>query len=196
MSKPRISRAVSKAPSPPCKVSKSLRINSAMDLRAAGASWTQIADQLKISERAACDLVKHALKDLTRQNVELAEQGRQMMTHRLNALMRIHYTDARDRTVEPTVRQRAAEICIKLEIRRAQLWGLDAPTQIRAELKHTDERDIDRELRAQFDKVVRAREVPPIVVDAGEAAPGSTNGKLANLPDAGRPLLGKDKGGS
>ncbi len=56
---------VSKAPSPPCKISKSLRINTAMDLRAAGANWTQIADQLKISERAAYDLVKHALKVAT-----------------------------------------------------------------------------------------------------------------------------------
>lgn len=166
-----------------------------MDLRAAGASWVQIADQLKIGERAAFDLVKHALKDLTRQNVELAEQGRQMMTHRLNALMRVHYTDARDRNVEPIVRQRAAEICIKLEARRAQLWGLDAPTQIRAELKHTDERNIDQELREAFRDFVHAGEVPPIVVDASAEATGSTNGKLADLPDAGRPLLGKDKGG-
>jgi orotate phosphoribosyltransferase-like protein len=93
----------------------------AYQLRQAGVSWWDIAEQLKISEQYASNLVQHKIKEAAR----LVDEGikKSMLTmeiDRLDSLQKAVWNDAMlgDR--------QAVETALKIIMARAKVLGLDA----------------------------------------------------------------------
>ncbi len=99
------------------------RIKEATALRAAGASYQEIADTLGISRHWARELVLRAL-DAAR--VEGAEQMRAMEGARLDRLQRAYWPQALNGD------RHAAALILRISQRRAELFGLDAPAKVEA----------------------------------------------------------------
>ena len=91
----------------------------ALELRATGASFLQIAKALSVSKSRAWRIVKHALCDLTVHCKETAERVRQLELYRLDRL-RFALDPKR---ADP----RVADTLLRISERMAKLHGLDAP---------------------------------------------------------------------
>lgn len=91
----------------------------ALELRKAGASYDQIASQLKVSNRSvAWKLVKTAIDDIIR---EPAEEVLQLELARLDAMLLGVWTDAKGGNAA------AIDRALRIMDRRASYLGLDAP---------------------------------------------------------------------
>jgi hypothetical protein len=95
---------------------------TALELRAAGASYLQIGKALSVSKPRAFRIVRKALDELLEHCRETAERVRQLELHRLD-----RYRLALDsRRSDP----RAVDTLIRISERVAKLHGLDAPQRI------------------------------------------------------------------
>jgi uncharacterized protein YegP (UPF0339 family) len=102
----------------------------AVQLRANGATLQQIADALGYKSRTSAYRAIEA--DLTRQNSTYrddAEMVREMMVHRLDEMMLAFYPKARQGD------QKAAEVVMRIDQRRSDLLGLDAPKTLEARVQ-------------------------------------------------------------
>lgn len=91
----------------------------ALELRKAGATYEQIAVQLKVSNRSvAWKLVKTAIEDIVR---EPAEEVLQLELARLDAMLLGVWTDAKGGNTA------AIDRALRIMDRRAAYLGLDAP---------------------------------------------------------------------
>lgn len=124
------------------------RRRQAIDMRMAGASYQQIADELGYSSRgAACQDVTRALETAVVEQARSVEAYREEELQRLDALLaeawailkRQHVTVSHgrliydDRTGEPLLDDgptlAAIDRILKIQERRAKFLGLDAPTR-------------------------------------------------------------------
>jgi len=115
----------------------------ALELRAAGASFQQIASALSVSKPRAFRIVRKALDDLVQHRQETAERVRQLELYRLD-----HLRMALDpKRGDP----RAADTLIRISERVAKLHGLDAPQ--RTEATGPDGGPIQTEEQPDFSKL-------------------------------------------
>lgn len=97
----------------------------ALNLRKAGATYTQIAETCGYSApQAACRAVQRAL---ARNEAESVEDLRQLQAARLDDLLRAVYPQALRGVYD------AVDRALSIEGRRAKLLGLDAPMQVQNE---------------------------------------------------------------
>lgn len=100
-----------------------IRRGKALDLRISGKSYRTIGKALGISGKTAFDDVKRAMERQRRETNDTLDHHRALQLSRL------------DRAVEgiwPAVKKgdkEAARVLVRLEKRRAELLGLDAPTK-------------------------------------------------------------------
>jgi hypothetical protein len=141
------------------RVSARLREARAVALRAAGASYRQIGQELGCSENRALRITQRALDRMVR---EPAEQVRQLELARLDmlwveamkVLRRRHIVVNQGRVVvHPDTRQpleddipvlKAIDTLLRIQERRARLLGLDAPALATVHVLSEDA--IDREI--------------------------------------------------
>ncbi len=128
-----------------------LRRRKAIDMRMAGASYQQIADELGYTTRgAACQDVTRALETAVVEQARSVEAYREEELQRLDVLLaeawavlkRQHVTVSHgkliydDRTGEPLIDDgptlSAIDRILKIQERRAKFLGLDAPTKVEA----------------------------------------------------------------
>ncbi|HKV25618.1 MAG TPA: hypothetical protein VJN93_13575 [Candidatus Acidoferrum sp.] len=108
----------------PRKVKKYRQMITALDLRAAGATYRQIGEALGVSKPRAFKIVRLALDELIQHNQETVERVRQLELVRLD-----RYRLALDpRKSDP----RVADTLIRISERVAKLHGIDAPQRIEA----------------------------------------------------------------
>lgn len=113
---------VSRRPGAPSMIVAAKKEAEAFELRAAGMTYQQIADQLQYNDGGAAR--KAVMRVLERTVPDSMEYVRRMEVRRLDALWRPLYVQALrgDRL--------AADRCIKIMERRAAMLGLDAPIRI------------------------------------------------------------------
>ncbi|HEY6266205.1 MAG TPA: hypothetical protein VIW93_15505 [Candidatus Acidoferrum sp.] len=104
------------------KVRKHQQMIMALDLRAAGASFSQIGRHLSVSKPRAFRIVRTALDELVEHCRETAERVRQLELYRLD-LLRLALDPKKG---DP----RVADTLIRISERVAKLHGLDAPQKI------------------------------------------------------------------
>ena len=97
----------------------------ALELRARGLSYDQIADQIGHKNRSSVSRLIHA--ELKRSPVEEIEDLRKLDTRTLERLMR--ELDGLIAHKDPAVQLKAIQGMLALLARRARLFGLDAPTK-------------------------------------------------------------------
>lgn len=105
-----------------------------LDLRKAGASYRQIAAQLKVSVETAWSDVQHELAELAKLAAASAEDVRALELARLDEVTLQMTRQMRTGSVA------AAQTLIRAQERRARLLGLDAP--VRSELSGLDGKPI------------------------------------------------------
>jgi hypothetical protein len=106
------------------KVKSHQQMIMALELRASGASYFQIAKALSVSKPRAFRIVRKALDELVEHCTETVERVRQLELHRLD-----RYRLALDsRKSDP----RTVDTLIRISERVAKLHGLDAPQRIEA----------------------------------------------------------------
>jgi hypothetical protein len=123
------------------------REQKAMELRKAGKSYSAIASALSVSDAAAYKMVKRCLARLERISADDAAEMRRLETERIDAMLAAYWESAVGReastaketlpdgtelttTVEAVPPDpEAAALVLKLQARRASLWGLDAPAK-------------------------------------------------------------------
>lgn len=93
-------------------------------LRKAGANYTQIASQLDITRGAAYKAVKRALGRVIKECNEDAEDVRQLELARLDEMLFGIWPVAKGGDLK------AIETVLKIEKRRAELLGIDAPVKM------------------------------------------------------------------
>jgi len=102
-----------------------VRANRALELRMAGATWQQVADQLGYKQKSSAQqAVRRAIERETERVADIRESYRTMQLLRLERSLR---------AIWPQVLQGdlfAIDRELKLMERQAKLLGLDAPTQI------------------------------------------------------------------
>lgn len=99
----------------------------AVELRLSGYSYPEIAAELGISVSNAFNRVQSALTTTIAKTAEDAEKVRNMELHRLDALLRPLYAQAK--AGDP----KATEMCLKIMDRRAKYLGLDSPEKLKLE---------------------------------------------------------------
>lgn len=99
------------------------RARKALELRKNGVSYDDICTSLGFKSRAAA--FKAVMSCLNRLEKEPAEEVRKLEVSRIERLWMTYYPKA----VKGDIK--AAELCIKLASRRADLEGLDQPKEIR-----------------------------------------------------------------
>ncbi len=105
------------------------RRKRALEMRASGATYQAIADELGYRNRtSAYDAVASGLKDITR---EPAKHLRDLELERLDAMQAALWESATQG--DPG----AIAVCLKIGERRARLWGLYAPTKIEGKVETT-----------------------------------------------------------
>lgn len=119
----------------------------ALALRLAGLSYEQIGDRLDISPEGALDLVR---RTLTRAENLAVEQMREMEGARLDRAQAAIWT----RVLEGDIK--AVDSFLRISHRRANLFGLDAPTKI--DLSVTVRQEMEQAL-AELNRVVLLGEV-------------------------------------
>lgn len=95
----------------------------ALELRKAGATYSQIGDQLGITEQGAYAAVVRSLKRIVEQTSEEAAAVRTLEIERLDRLFLAAYRQAKEGHLG------AIDRCVRLMERRAKLLGLDAPVK-------------------------------------------------------------------
>jgi hypothetical protein len=107
----------------PARLAQAQRAVRALELRAGGATFAAIGEDLGIGAAGAFKLVERALRYALQ---EPAEAVRQIEAQRLDMLWR---------RLQPKIRKgdlKAIEVALKVMARRAALLGLDAPVQVQA----------------------------------------------------------------
>lgn len=95
----------------------------AFELRKQGKSYRAIGKELGVSHAAAAKMVKRVLSELDRLTKEEAAEVRRLETERLDAMLEAVWPKAEKGN------QDAIDTVLKLQKRRADLWGLDKPTR-------------------------------------------------------------------
>jgi len=125
----------------PQNIAAKKRAEKAVDLRAEGMSFPDIARELKYNSRqAAHDAVNRALKEMFREPLE------NMITldlERLDRMWTIHFLNAQAGDVN------ALSACMRIMDRRARLLGLDAPAKTTATVDVTMSKKSTEELREE-----------------------------------------------
>jgi hypothetical protein len=111
-------------PPPP---SPGSRQRQALDLRARGASYQEIGDELGVSAQRAFQVVSETLERLTGDEVRSVEVARQLELVRLDCLLQAQWGKAMAGSTD------AATACLKIMERRSKYLGLDAPLKINVE---------------------------------------------------------------
>ena len=117
----RIAGPVELAPPSVHRAQTAIRYREALEARAAGAEYYQIAEMLGISERSAEELVKRALKATLR---EPADDVRKLELKRLDMFLQVYMAKALDGHGPSLDR------CLAIMERRARLEGIDAPIEM------------------------------------------------------------------
>ena len=95
------------------------RYREVLELRCAGLSFDEISKRTGYANRSGA---QHAYNSaLERWAIETVEQQRIIQSERLDRLFTTVYLEARKGDLG------AIDRCLKIEKRRADLWGLDAP---------------------------------------------------------------------
>ena len=128
------------SPTGPRRITTAERRKVAVNLRVAGATFTQIGDQLGVSRQAAHQMVTKALDELAAQVSESADQLRAIELHRLDAMTAALWSGAMSGDEQKIDR------VIKLMNRRAAMLGLDRPVKFDVTNPTLDEK-INAELK-------------------------------------------------
>ena len=113
--------------SPKQKVKKHQQMIMALDLRASGASYSQIGKALSVSKPRAFRIVRAALDELVQHCQDTAERVRQLELYRLDR----YRLSLDSRKGDP----RTVDTLIRISERVAKLHGLDAPQRMALEGK-------------------------------------------------------------
>jgi hypothetical protein len=100
---------------------KAEKYREVLELRCAGLTFDEIAKRTGYANRAGAQYAYNAA--LERWAIETVEQQRIIQSERLDRLFTTVYIQARKGDLQ------AIDRCLKIEKRRADLWGLDAPKQ-------------------------------------------------------------------
>ncbi len=92
-----------------------------LELRCAGLSFEEIAKRTGYSGRQGAQQAYNSA--LKRWAIETVQQQRIIQSERLDRIFTQAYLEARNGNLQ------AIDRCLKIEKRRAELWGLDAPRQ-------------------------------------------------------------------
>jgi hypothetical protein len=106
------------------RVKKHQQMAQALELRATGASFRQIAEALSVSKPRAFRIVRAALDELAQHCHETAERVRCLELHRLDRIRLALDPNKGD--------PRVADTLIRISERVAKLHGLDVPQRIEA----------------------------------------------------------------
>lgn len=98
-----------------------LKLVQALELRAGGASYRQIADVLGVSRASAWRIVTRGLDELTAKCAEKAEQVKALELVRMDAMRVLLWPKRAD--------PRVADSLLRISERVAKLHGLDAPAK-------------------------------------------------------------------
>jgi hypothetical protein len=108
----------------PVNIAAKKLAEKAVELRAEGMSYPDIARELKYNSRqAAHDAVNRALKEMFREPLEAMIQ---LDMERLDRMWTVHFLNAQAGDVN------ALSACMRIMERRARLLGLDAPAKTAA----------------------------------------------------------------
>lgn len=104
----------------------------ALELKAKGSSYPQIAAHLGVSLETAYRLVQTAASELDEESRELAIRYRDIELETLDSALRQVFPIlmGAGKGVEPQHRVAAANAVVRISERRAKLLGLDAPTKV------------------------------------------------------------------
>lgn len=116
------------------KITARQREQLAVELRIAGATYSQIAEQLGCSRTGAFYAVKRALDRLAKETSDKTEQMRALFQARIERLIASYWLPAVSGDL------RAAQFVLSLIEREARLFGLDAPTQVQVSWREELER--------------------------------------------------------
>lgn len=97
------------------------RYREVMELRCAGLPFEEIAQ--RVGYRGRQGAKKAYDSAIERWAIETVEQQRIIQSERLDRMFTQAYLEARNGNLQ------AIDRCLKIEKRRAELWGLDAPKQ-------------------------------------------------------------------
>ncbi|MEZ0066692.1 hypothetical protein ABIA32_002704 [Streptacidiphilus sp. MAP12-20] len=129
------------------------RRRQAVELRIAGRSWQQIADQLEYSSKgAACTDVRRALEKAVEKLAIPLEAHRQLELDRLDAIQNALWDKVLDGDTK------AIDTTLRLMDRRAKLLGLDAPQRHELTLEAIDAAlaDVEQQLAAARSEAAEA----------------------------------------
>lgn len=157
------SRRGSRSSMPKPEVQSEARLAKALDLRADGLTFNEIGAQLKITGSGARKLVERALERLREENAEGRKHLRDIETRRLDRMLR---------ALGPALREGEPEACkiaLKIQERRAKLYGLDEPEKAEVKFEGTmDPAGTFASLMARL---------------AAAASPGSAQPQRESVPD-------------
>lgn len=106
------------------RVSRRQKMLTALDLRAAGGTYDQIAKAIGVSRTQAWKLVSAAIDELNEKCHESAERVRNLELFRLDKIRVMLWPKRSD--------PRVADSLLRISERTARLCGLDKPTKIEA----------------------------------------------------------------
>lgn len=138
------------------------RAAACLELRKAGASYTEVGRAVGISRTHAHRLVVTQLRQMRENTAELADELRELELARLDSLLRTAIQIAKDASETPENRLKAVNTSVRLSESRRKLLGLDAPErmehsgsvvavplqQFREEVATMSDAEIERELAA------------------------------------------------
>jgi hypothetical protein len=110
------------------KLTAAERRKQALELRKAGFTYQQIADQLGFTRTAAYKTVKVALDDINQNIKDEAATVRTLELERLDRLWVEMYRRAKGGDYG------AVDRCLRIQERRSKLLGLDAPQKVEQEI--------------------------------------------------------------
>lgn len=108
------------------QINLTLEQREALELRAAGATFDEIAHEQGVNKSTAKRRVDAALDATLR---EPADELRELEAHRLDRLWTVAYQIVANRDARPGSRLFALDRCLAVSERRSKLLGLDAPTR-------------------------------------------------------------------
>jgi DNA-binding CsgD family transcriptional regulator len=132
----------------------------ALELRKAGATYGEIGRQLGISASSAHRAIARAVERITDESSELAIETRRMELIRLDAMQLALWTDARKGDAE------AIRTLLRIMERRARYLGLDAPTEVVADVTHHSS-EIDAAIERELAGMAAGGKVPAPLAVAG-----------------------------
>ena len=112
----------SKQKAHPVSVATAAKMQQAMSLRAAGASYSQIGEALRCTKKYAHELVMKGMAELAAQTIEDAQTVKLVELMRLDSMLMALWPSTKN--------PRTADTILRIAERRAKLLGLDAPSKI------------------------------------------------------------------